>query len=1185
MTTSSLQFQLLGATTKDVAGAYQITLFGSTAEGRSVSLNVTGFEPFFFIEIPEAWTAASIAAYQRYLTKELKDDEVRTVSFKVEGHKSFWDFNDDREDRFLKVQTESKKMWTKLRDICQDKETALPIPLPPPFETTLRVFEANIDPLLRFFHIREIKPAGWVTVAAEAWEDDEDSVTTTQVQAITAVEHVLPAVDAVQLTVAPLKMMSWDIECTSSHGDFPLAIKTWRKPARELIEAGLTAYAAAWPVLLAAVHGSLTLISRVYMTASPTGVAEMAAAGPTVAKAWPKDLTGEDAIDLLEATLTKALPPPDGDPIIQIGSVVYVNGKPTRKDIFVLGTCNKVAGPEGGAYPVNTYPVKTEHALIRGWCKLIEEIDPDCMIGYNIFGFDDKYLWDRADVNKCKGALRAFSRTTDKPVRLQEKFLSSSAMGDNTFYVITGEGRLHIDLLAYVRRNSVLDSYSLDNVTATFMAGSVAGPIRQNDKATASTGAADPTLWIIPTKSTKGTIPGRSIVLMDEENDVIGEKFEVVAVEPKALHVRMPDAGAALKEHGPPPVRWSQSKDDVSPKDIFALHAKGPADRAKVAKYCIQDCDLVMELFQKLEVFNNSVAMANVCWVPVEFIFTRGQGIKSESLVFYECRKEDRLIPVLPAPPPRDSAAQDETNPLAEIPELIVTKNNDDIEGYEGAIVLDPLTGIYGDDEPVAALDFSSLYPSSEISENMSHDSVVSVKDYDLAGRFVTIKEGSDRYDNLPTWDYLNVEYDILKPDPADKRKHPELKKAGRRVCRFAQHKDTTKKSTLPKILMKLLGQRKAVRKQAEKETDEFRKALLDALQLAYKLTANSLYGQMGSNTSKIRRKCIAASTTAHGRDQIMFSKACIEAGWGPAAGDPRCEAVCVYGDTDSLFISFKPKDPVTGKRLSGRKAQEAAKELAEEAGHAISGALKPPHDFEFDKMFRCFCLLSKKRYVGDMTEGGLEDSDYHRKSMGIVMKRRDNAPIVKYVYGGAIELILAQRNIEAAFRFVQKAATELLAGAFSMKRLTITKSLKAEYKLVPAHKVLADRIGKRDPGNKPASNDRIPYAYAMRPDGKPWPKATSQGDRIEMPSYIKEKGLKPDYVFYITNQIAKPVAQVFALVLERLPGIKTQQLAAAARARDPVAAREKLAEDLLFGDLLRKAGGQTDLRSFFSAA
>jgi DNA polymerase elongation subunit (family B) len=60
-----------------------------------------------------------------------------------------------------------------------------------------------------------------------------------------------------------------------------------------------------------------------------------------------------------------------------------------------------------------------------------------------------------------------------------------------------------------------------------------------------------------------------------------------------------------------------------------------------------------MELLMKLEVLNNSTAMANVCWVPVEFIFTRGQGIKSESLVFYECRKEGQLIPVLPAPPRR----------------------------------------------------------------------------------------------------------------------------------------------------------------------------------------------------------------------------------------------------------------------------------------------------------------------------------------------------------------------------------------------------------------------------------------------------------------------------------------------------------------------------------------------------
>jgi DNA polymerase elongation subunit (family B) len=578
--------------------------------------------------------------------------------------------------------------------------------------------------------------------------------------------------------------------------------------------------------------------------------------------------------------------------------------------------------------------------------------------------------------------------------------------------------------------------------------------------------------------------------------------------------------------------------------------------------------------------------MANVCWVPVEFIFTRGQGIKSESLVFYECRKEGQLIPVLPAPPRRAEATEPETGPDAlgaEIPEVL---SGDDNEGYEGAIVLNPLSGIYLDDEPVAALDFSSLYPSSIISENLSHDSLVWVKDYDAAGNFVRLKEGSDTYDNLPDWDYLEVDYDILKPDPAEShKKHPRLTAQGRRVCRYAQPRTITEKSTLPKILMKLLDARKATRKLAEKEPDDFRRALLDAQQLAYKLTANSLYGQLGSNTSKIRRKCVAASTTGHGRQQLLFSKACIEQAYGPTAGDPRCAAICVYGDTDSVFISFRPRDPATGERLTGRAAQEAAKALAMEAGRKISGALKPPHDFEFDKMFRCFCLLSKKRYVGDMTEGGLEDSDYHRKSMGIVMKRRDNAPIVKYVYGGAIERILARRDIVGAFEFVRGAARELLAGRFPMKRLTITKSLRAEYKAVPAHKVLADRIGKRDPGNKPASNDRIPFVYVRPPKGR---KAADvpQGERIETPTYIREAGLQPDYAFYITNQIAKPVAQVFGLVLEQLPGYKPQSLANSKK-KDPAEAREALAEELLFGDLLReaekKATGQTDLRAWFT--
>jgi DNA polymerase elongation subunit (family B) len=360
-------------------------------------------------------------------------------------------------------------------------------------------------------------------------------------------------------------------------------------------------------------------------------------------------------------------------------------------------------------------------------------------------------------------------------------------------------------------------------------------------------------------------------------------------------------------------------------------------------------------------------------------------------------------------------------------------------------------------------------------------------------------------------------------------------------------------------------------------------------------LTANSLYGQLGSATFKIRRQVLAASTTGYGRKQLMYAKDVMEAVYS-GGRDPRCDLECVYGDTDSIFLRFKPKDPVTGVRLTGKAALVAAKALTVESGKLVSSCLKAPHDFEFDKIFRSFCLLSKKRYVGDMSEDGLEDDDFHRKSMGIVMKRRDNAPIVKYVYGGVIDRILDPtrsdkgEGVRDAALFVQSACRDLLAGKFPLTKLTITKSLRSEYADPSriAHKVLADRIGERDPGNKPSTSDRIPYVY-IQVKGE----VKLQGDRIETPSFIRENSLTPDYAFYITNQIAKPVSQVFGLALDSIPGVKAADIAACAKARDPVAAREALAESLLFGKLLvaasrspdtMKAAGQHSIATFFAA-
>jgi len=308
---------------------------------------------------------------------------------------------------------------------------------------------------------------------------------------------------------------------------------------------------------------------------------------------------------------------------------------------------------------------------------------------------------------------------------------------------------------------------------------------------------------------------------------------------------------------------------------------------------------------------------------------------------------------------------------------------------------------------------------------------------------------------------------------------------------------------------------------------------------LSIKLTANSIYGQTGAKTSTFYEKDVAASTTSTGRKLLLFAQRVIEEGYHNRVvptkqyGDVMTNAEYVYGDTDSVFFKFNLKE-LDGTPIKHKKALEITIELAKQAGNLASMFLKNPHDLEYEKTFLPFCLLSKKRYVGMLYEDNPDECK--RKSMGIVLKRRDNAPIVKEIYGGIIDILMKDKDIEKASEFLQKNIKSLVEGEVPISKLIITKSLRGSYKNPKqiAHKVLADRIGRRDPGNKPSVGDRIPFVYFKNDNKK-----ALQGDRIDNPLYIEEQGLEMDYAHYITNQIMKPVQQVFALVLEKMKSFK----------------------------------------------
>ena len=149
------------------------------------------------------------------------------------------------------------------------------------------------------------------------------------------------------------------------------------------------------------------------------------------------------------------------------------------------------------------------------------------------------------------------------------------------------------------------------------------------------------------------------------------------------------------------------------------------------------------------------------------------------------------------------------------------------------------------------------------ISENISHDSKVWTKEYDLEGKLLKITgerdpSGNFIYDNLKGFKYVDVEYDLYEYRRKNPKAAAEKVKVGKKICRFAQYPNN-RKAIMPSVLQELLAARKVYKKMKKNATTPFLTDLYDQRQLAVKVVANSLYGQCGAKTSSFYEIDIAA--------------------------------------------------------------------------------------------------------------------------------------------------------------------------------------------------------------------------------------------------------------------------------------------------------------------------------------
>ena len=565
------------------------------------------------------------------------------------------------------------------------------------------------------------------------------------------------------------------------------------------------------------------------------------------------------------------------------------------KHLLTLKRCEPIDNPN-----VIVEECKNEKELIKRWCEIISKMDPDIFYTYNGDSFDCIYLIERAVLcglasKKKSGSktvysgsiLSVLSRLTIKQAEIKEEYFSSSAYGDSKFNRIYIPGRLNYDLLIHYKRGmKKYSSYKLDNI-----------------------------------------------------------------------------ASEVLK----------QNKHDVSAKDMFNLYERGlPEDIKRIGEYCIQDTVLLQKLVDKQLILTNIMQLANVTFVPIGFLTTRGQTIKVFSQILRKARQMDFLVPhtnfnedsysitvkmkdldvftdedigqyieidlgnvktadgsktIRKTINAKVSEVIDETTVIilsdTEIfeeyynrklkyrrQEHLVSRlftNDDEIDNsFTGATVLEPVTGMYLDDN-IAVLDFASLYPTIMISRNLCYSTFVLDEkylnspdvnyetiawndniEYKLKHKCEAIgKSGKTKGEICGKQAYFEIDnkyycriHDLNKKSRSSDEKF-QKRNVDYKYTIVQPHKDketgdVVNKGVLPALLEELYAERKRVKREMVKAAADGNKLLesiLDSTQLAIKVSLNSTYGFLGRGQGNLILKELGSIVTSVGRMLIEQTK------------------------------------------------------------------------------------------------------------------------------------------------------------------------------------------------------------------------------------------------------------------------------------------------------------------------
>ena len=197
-------FQVLTWETQDTEDEHLISIFGKTNEGKSVCVT-TSFTPYFFVKLPKKTSQMDI---RNLYTKIDKVCPECLVSYDIVQSKDVWGFQNN--EKFIFMQLNFKNLAARRMVNGRLKRTL------PDEAMKYKVYESNLDPVLRLMHRTNIQSTGWMDSGDTCVRSHLAHV---NIDLFCNDWKTLKPVDIPE--TAPFVVASVDIECNSSTGKFP----------------------------------------------------------------------------------------------------------------------------------------------------------------------------------------------------------------------------------------------------------------------------------------------------------------------------------------------------------------------------------------------------------------------------------------------------------------------------------------------------------------------------------------------------------------------------------------------------------------------------------------------------------------------------------------------------------------------------------------------------------------------------------------------------------------------------------------------------------------------------------------------------------------------------------------------------------------------------------------------------